>query len=160
MRRTSDYVALLLGVVLIGGGLLRGAVAVSEDCGSVFSPTTPQIPGFDFDTAVANSLIEAGCESDRNAAAALMWVLLIIGFILCVYGVVCLARGVSRGDWERIKREEIEAEIAIERSEQTTVVAPLVPAGWYADPDGRPVQRYWDGNAWTDQTVPIPPAGA
>jgi hypothetical protein len=24
------------------------------------------------------------------------------------------------------------------------------PAGWYSDPTGRADQRYWDGNAWTD----------
>ncbi|WFR72657.1 DUF2510 domain-containing protein [Prescottella defluvii] len=28
------------------------------------------------------------------------------------------------------------------------------PAGWYADPDGKPVQRYWDGNRWTEHTAP------
>ena len=28
------------------------------------------------------------------------------------------------------------------------------PAGWYADPDGQPIQRYWDGRAWTDHTRP------
>lgn len=29
-----------------------------------------------------------------------------------------------------------------------------VPAGWYPDPDGKPVQRYWDGSAWTEQNRP------
>ncbi len=24
------------------------------------------------------------------------------------------------------------------------------PSGWYPDPSGRPQQRWWDGNAWTD----------
>lgn len=44
------------------------------------------------------------------------------------------------------------------------------PRGWYADPDGAPRQRYWDGSAWTHhyrdpghgpgpapQAVPAPP---
>lgn len=36
------------------------------------------------------------------------------------------------------------------------------PAGWYPDPYGQPVTRYWDGNTWTDQTGPFaaPPLGA
>jgi hypothetical protein len=29
-------------------------------------------------------------------------------------------------------------------------------AGWYADPDGQPIQRYWDGTAWTEHTRPAP----
>lgn len=29
-----------------------------------------------------------------------------------------------------------------------------VPAGWYADPQGNPVDRYWDGEAWTEQSRP------
>jgi Protein of unknown function (DUF2510) len=28
------------------------------------------------------------------------------------------------------------------------------PAGWYADPSGAPVQRYWDGTRWTESTHP------
>ena len=24
------------------------------------------------------------------------------------------------------------------------------PSGWYPDPSGRPQQRWWDGNTWTD----------
>jgi hypothetical protein len=27
---------------------------------------------------------------------------------------------------------------------------PVTPPGWYADPAGSPLQRWWDGNAWTD----------
>jgi hypothetical protein len=29
------------------------------------------------------------------------------------------------------------------------------PAGWYADPEGRPMNRWWDGIAWTDQYAPL-----
>ena len=29
-----------------------------------------------------------------------------------------------------------------------------VVAGWYADPNGLPTERYWDGSTWTDQTRP------
>jgi hypothetical protein len=35
------------------------------------------------------------------------------------------------------------------------------PAGWYPDPAGRPVARWWDGGAWTDHLAPLdgsPPA--
>ena len=29
-------------------------------------------------------------------------------------------------------------------------------AGWYPDPDGSPLQRYWDGTAWTEHTRDAP----
>ncbi|MGC0364834.1 hypothetical protein ABH922_002818 [Rhodococcus sp. 27YEA15] len=32
---------------------------------------------------------------------------------------------------------------------------PSVPAGWYPDPSGNPMQRYWDGGQWTDHTAPL-----
>ena len=31
--------------------------------------------------------------------------------------------------------------------------------GWYPDPSGAPVQRFWDGNAWTAQVAGYPAAG-
>jgi uncharacterized RDD family membrane protein YckC len=36
----------------------------------------------------------------------------------------------------------------------------MAPAGWYADPAGSGGQRYWSGTAWTEYTVPWPPAPA
>ncbi|KRO73919.1 MAG: hypothetical protein ABS08_01920 [Actinobacteria bacterium BACL4 MAG-120507-bin0] len=30
-----------------------------------------------------------------------------------------------------------------------------VPPGWYSDPDGKPAEKYWDGNAWTKETRPL-----
>jgi hypothetical protein len=33
------------------------------------------------------------------------------------------------------------------------------PAGWFPDPTGEPVQRYWDGGQWTRETRPFPPPG-
>lgn len=32
------------------------------------------------------------------------------------------------------------------------------PAGWYNDPHGEPVQRWWDGSTWTDHTTVASPA--
>jgi hypothetical protein len=29
-----------------------------------------------------------------------------------------------------------------------------IPAGWYADPDGKPSERYWDGEEWTEMSRP------
>jgi len=29
-----------------------------------------------------------------------------------------------------------------------------IAAGWYPDPDGKPADRYWDGQSWTEQTRP------
>lgn len=31
------------------------------------------------------------------------------------------------------------------------------PAGWYLDPTAPYVQRYWDGQAWTENTAPVAP---
>jgi hypothetical protein len=31
------------------------------------------------------------------------------------------------------------------------------PADWYPDPDVRYLQRYWDGERWTDDVAPLPP---
>jgi hypothetical protein len=32
---------------------------------------------------------------------------------------------------------------------------PSVPAGWYPDPRGARLQRYWNGTAWTEHTAPL-----
>ena len=32
---------------------------------------------------------------------------------------------------------------------------PKATAGWYPDPDQVQTQRFWDGNAWTDQRAPL-----
>jgi len=29
-----------------------------------------------------------------------------------------------------------------------------IQSGWYPDPDGKPADRYWDGQVWTDKTRP------
>jgi hypothetical protein len=29
-------------------------------------------------------------------------------------------------------------------------------AGWYPDPSGAPLQRYWDGAVWTEHSAPLP----
>lgn len=31
------------------------------------------------------------------------------------------------------------------------------PAGWYPDPTQPDTQRYWDGDAWTEQRAPLSP---
>ena len=30
--------------------------------------------------------------------------------------------------------------------------------GWYPDPDGEMLYRYWDGEAWTEQVADVPAA--
>lgn len=35
--------------------------------------------------------------------------------------------------------------------------SPNVPAGWYPDPAQTATQRYWDGEAWTEQRAPLAP---
>lgn len=30
------------------------------------------------------------------------------------------------------------------------------PPGWYADPSGQPVQRWWDGTRWTEHVLQAP----
>jgi len=36
---------------------------------------------------------------------------------------------------------------------QVTTGAPLVPAGWYRDPNDNAMLRYWNGFGWTTQTA-------
>lgn len=33
------------------------------------------------------------------------------------------------------------------------------PAGWYPDPEGQPVMRWWDGTSWREQTQVAAPNG-
>lgn len=37
------------------------------------------------------------------------------------------------------------------RARQATPAGP----GWYADPNGLPTLRWWDGHTWTDQLAPM-----
>lgn len=37
---------------------------------------------------------------------------------------------------------------------------PGSPPGWYPAPDGQPVQRWWNGTAWTSATLPLSPASS
>lgn len=32
---------------------------------------------------------------------------------------------------------------------------PAVPAGWFPDPNGAELRRYWDGSQWTEHTAPL-----
>ncbi|HEX5118531.1 MAG TPA: DUF2510 domain-containing protein [Pseudonocardiaceae bacterium] len=36
----------------------------------------------------------------------------------------------------------------------TPPTPPAIAPGWYADPNGRPYNRWWDGRNWTDATAP------
>jgi hypothetical protein len=32
---------------------------------------------------------------------------------------------------------------------------PVIPPGWYRDPAGAPMMRWWDGGQWTPGTQPL-----
>lgn len=36
--------------------------------------------------------------------------------------------------------------------------APTAPAGWFPDPSGNPLLRYWDGQRWTEHYAQAGPA--
>jgi len=38
--------------------------------------------------------------------------------------------------------------------------APSPAAGWYPDPTGKPMQRYFDGAQWTENYAPVTPQAA
>ncbi|WP_244975549.1 DUF2510 domain-containing protein [Mycobacterium kubicae] len=44
--------------------------------------------------------------------------------------------------------------LALQPHAPAQLAAPSTPPGWYPDPSGQPVQRYWDGGTWTHWTHP------
>jgi len=36
------------------------------------------------------------------------------------------------------------------------IPSPSIPPGWYPDPHGLPIQRWWDGGNWSASTAPLP----
>lgn len=78
-----------------------------------------------------------------------------LAYVACIAAVVLSLIALSRGG-------SVGAATASTATTTPAVVAGLavpqadgtIAAGWYADPDGKPAERYWDGTAWTEQSRP------
>jgi DNA polymerase-3 subunit epsilon len=63
-------------------------------------------------------------------------------------------RAVSLDDLDRFLAGTTGADAAERLREADTLPAPVAPAGWYADPTGRHVYRYWNSTVWTEYVSP------
>jgi Protein of unknown function (DUF2510) len=77
------------------------------------------------------------------------------GILIGALGWLIHPWGLQRSLAARARRSSREQSASM-RSSLTPI--PTVPPDWYPDPFV-PVQRYWDGTAWTDHTAPISPLG-
>ena len=70
--------------------------------------------------------------------------LMLIAFVLALIGFIRSPRQPSRstGDTDQSPG------IAVPNADGS------IPEGWYADPDGKPAERYWDGSEWTEKSRP------
>jgi hypothetical protein len=52
--------------------------------------------------------------------------------------------------------------IAYQAANYPQVLPTAPPPGWYADPQGHPAERWWDGTRWTEHFKPVqlPPSNA
>jgi len=59
-------------------------------------------------------------------------------------------RGASRSS--KIHSLIVRESLVLNPNVRTPMTDALPPAGWYSDPGGQPIQRWWDGTAWTNNT--------
>lgn len=62
------------------------------------------------------------------------------------------ARGTRKHTRKAAKAAEQQARYARETARTSAAIAERQgpPPGWYADPHGQPVKRWWDGSVWTE----------
>ena len=70
------------------------------------------------------------------------------GLLVLPFGLVLLAAGIALNRWARRREPAQEQQPA-----QQLAPAQQFAAGWYADPQGATIWRYWDGSAWTEHTA-------
>jgi hypothetical protein len=74
------------------------------------------------------------------------------GWLLALVGVTLLLVGVIRRGRDVRQAREAMASVAYAAA-MTSAATAVAPAGWYADPHGQHVWRYWDGTRWTEHTA-------
>ena len=71
-----------------------------------------------------------------------------------VEGLLADAMRISRRLDEVLGKEPAQPAVAPQASAQPPAPQQLPPPGWHPDPGGAPVQRWWDGQRWTEHTTP------
>ena len=101
----------------------------------------------------ARKLVAAGASKDQMGNSPLTWSIATILLWIVAF------------PWYLNKRGKIRRELGLlpntnvvgNRTVPTASPSSLPQAGWFADPTNALQQRYWDGQAWTDQVRVAPP---
>jgi hypothetical protein len=86
----------------------------------------------------ARKLIAAGASKSQLGNSPLTW------------GIATILVWIIVFPWYLLKRRDIRRELGI-------ASGPLPDLGWYTDPTNALQQRYWNGQAWTEQIRVAPP---
>ena len=79
---------------------------------------------------------------------SLVWIITRIGAISALVVYIFQSSG---SDWSKVFNFEQHPSAAFTE----TSFGSSARNGWFPDPDGKPSERYWDGDAWTDKTRPM-----
>ena len=79
-----------------------------------------------------------------------------MGFFFKALGAMVAADAIDRSA-RRPTRYWYPAQPGLPRpgSEQPYAVMPVAPPGWYPDPGGLRLRRWWDGGRWTHHTTAV-----
>jgi len=110
-----------------------------------------RIPGIGLFNAI-RYLIDFGFEFGVGPLIVLFfWVGYLLLFITFVLALVAFVKRVSNASQvtqvSSVSVQHVEQQVSF-TSDGTAL------AGWFADPNGNPAERYWDGQSWTEQTRP------
>ncbi|MDA8435397.1 MAG: DUF2510 domain-containing protein [Actinomycetales bacterium] len=153
LTRPPTEVARLLGLVERGGFTHGARWGVLEPADGHWRAAILTVG----EPAPAHSRIEVGRLSDRAVAR---WAPALDGRAFRVVVFVEATPGFA-GIEVRFLRGVVEGavapagtRVAPTRAELDLLLPPPVPEGWYVDPSGTSLHRWWDGIGWTPHTSP------
>jgi hypothetical protein len=79
---------------------------------------------------------------------SLVWIITRVGAVSALVFYIFQSSG---SDWSKVSNFEQQPAVTFT---ETSFESPARD-GWFPDPDGKPSERYWDGDAWTDKTRPL-----